>query len=483
MLLASIFLAVLAQSLASPTPVTVPASPVPSPLGTITAVLTGGAYSAHKTRTIFDILYSCLGIIFLCTYMSIHHNIPDQNHSWARKTALKVRTMLYAVLAPEVVIMWALRQRILAGEMANSAWGKERKWTRTHGFFLQMGGLMLEIEKGKKYEVILGGQTSRLSTLSEARVENIPRIRQKEIADHGKGDILAKAIVVLQTSWFVVQCIARHVEGLVLTELELVTLAFAALNVITYVLWWDKPLNVEYPIYIDKEGNRVDGPEDIEEEAWYVKLWNLITGKSSWKVLGSCGHGASISQGVRKDFETGDASKILWKEAVEKPFAAIFGPLMEMTNVQWHRAATSVHPFYAAWLDGEQHRLLFVYASAIGVLFGGIHLIGWNYPSLTTTELWLWRSCSLVVTVIPAIITISWPLKIDWWRKQHSAAAGWYSSDPLVHCVLWFLVIRVGSPLYIAARIAIIFLAFFSLRRLPESAYKDIDWSDFIPHI
>ncbi|KAI9459826.1 hypothetical protein F5148DRAFT_961686, partial [Russula earlei] len=51
-----------------------------------------------------------------------------------------------------------------------------------------------------------------------------------------------KSLVVLQTGWFVTQCIARGAQDPSITELELVTVAFASLNFVMCLLWWDKPL-------------------------------------------------------------------------------------------------------------------------------------------------------------------------------------------------------------------------------------------------
>ncbi|KAF8659476.1 hypothetical protein AX16_001843 [Volvariella volvacea WC 439] len=470
MFLAGMFLAALARSLASPVPDAASSNAIPSPLCVVTAALSAGACDPNKRRTIFDILYSCLGVIFLCTYISIHHNIPDQNDSSGRKMWLKVRTMLYAMLAPEVVIMWALRQRIMAGKIA----GRQRGWTRTHGFFVQMGGLMLEVEE-KQYQVVTWDTVFRPTGFyaGSDEVTKIPIIRKKEIQDRGKGDLLSKAIVVLQTSWFVVQCIARRVEGLLLTELELVTLAFAALNVMTYILWWDKPLNIEYPIYFDREGKRVDGPEEQEEAAWYQKLWNLVTGNRSRE--GGSEENVGLLKADQEGAEKGSTVKATWWQTIKKPFELIFGPLLEMTNVERAERTTSVHPFYAAVLDGDQHRLAYFFASVIGVVFGGIHLVGWNFDFLTTTELWLWRASSLVLTVTPAIITISWPLYVDWYNVS--------ADDAFIDRLLWFLVARIGTPLYVAARAVILFLAFFTLRDLSDSAYQNVRWSNFIPHI
>ncbi|KIM44812.1 hypothetical protein M413DRAFT_66772, partial [Hebeloma cylindrosporum] len=69
-------------------------------------------------------------------------------------------------------------------------------------------------------------------------------ITEEEIADRSKGDYLSKTIVLFQMTWFIGQCIARGAYGLTVTELELVTVAFASLTGVTYYLWWDKPLDV-----------------------------------------------------------------------------------------------------------------------------------------------------------------------------------------------------------------------------------------------
>ncbi|KAF8641312.1 hypothetical protein AX16_010091 [Volvariella volvacea WC 439] len=258
MFLAGLFLAAFVRSLASPVPVTVPGNAIPSPICVVAAAITAAQCDPTRTRTIFDILYSCIGVILLCTYISIHHNMPDQGDSWAAVVWSKLRTTLYALIAPEMVMTWAIRQWIMARRIARD--NEDRRWTETHGFFIQMGGLVRCVTKDENttYKVLHAPHDPQ----DKASWEDIkiPRIPEKEIQDHGKGDLLAKAIVVIQTTWFVVQCIARKAQGLALTEIELVTLAFAALNVITYALWWNKPLNVGYPIYFKEDGERVDGP-------------------------------------------------------------------------------------------------------------------------------------------------------------------------------------------------------------------------------
>ena len=73
---------------------------------------------------------------------------------------------------------------------------------------------------------------------------------EAEIKDRGKRDWLAKSLVLLQTSWFVTQCIARGIKHLPVTHLEIVTLAYAAMNFVIYIFWWNKPLNVNRTVRV-----------------------------------------------------------------------------------------------------------------------------------------------------------------------------------------------------------------------------------------
>ena len=58
-----------------------------------------------------------------------------------------------------------------------------------------------------------------------------------ETKDRGKSNWLAKylKLVILQTSWFVIQCIAHAIEYLPVTHLKVMTLAYAAMNFIIYI--------------------------------------------------------------------------------------------------------------------------------------------------------------------------------------------------------------------------------------------------------
>src|SRR5271156_1131736 len=66
-----------------------------------------------------------------------------------------------------------------------------------------------------------------------------------------KSDKLAKALVCLQVSWLIIQAIARRIEELPITLLELNTIAQVWITLVLYGLWWCKPQDIAESIEID----------------------------------------------------------------------------------------------------------------------------------------------------------------------------------------------------------------------------------------
>jgi hypothetical protein len=114
-----------------------------------------------------------------------------------------------------------------------------------------MGGFTLHDERGTPLRIL---EPIELENLSEAGKIEWPSITEKQIQDRSKGDYLSKGIVLMQTSWFITQCIVRGANWLEVTELEVATLAFAAMTGVTYFLWWNKPFDVRcsVPMYLLK---------------------------------------------------------------------------------------------------------------------------------------------------------------------------------------------------------------------------------------
>lgn len=75
----------------------------------------------------------------------------------------------------------------------------------------------------------------------------LPNLSREQIQDKSKADPLIKTLVCLQATWFCVQCIGRIASSLPLGLIELNTFAHALCTLLIYLLWWDKPVEIEQP--------------------------------------------------------------------------------------------------------------------------------------------------------------------------------------------------------------------------------------------
>ncbi|KAJ3503531.1 hypothetical protein NLJ89_g8391 [Agrocybe chaxingu] len=136
--------------------------------------------------------------------------------------------MGYVLLVPEMVILWVAHQYCGAKEIVDKY--KDLRWSRTHAFFLLMGCSQLP-EIGVPIRTLTVKEFDEL--YSAGRI-NWPKITKEEIEDKSKADAFTKGVVLMQTGWFVLQCITRGAYKLAVTELEVVTLALAALTAVIY---------------------------------------------------------------------------------------------------------------------------------------------------------------------------------------------------------------------------------------------------------
>ena len=79
---------------------------------------------ADAGRTVWDILWSCLATTFAVTWVSVHPNVPFLEETSWMVLKRRVFLMVLALLAPEVMIMWAFKQwrgAVMMKEMVNKA--------------------------------------------------------------------------------------------------------------------------------------------------------------------------------------------------------------------------------------------------------------------------------------------------------------------------------------------------------------------------
>ena len=89
------------------------------------------------SRTIWNIIWSCLATIFSCTWVAVHPNIPRPKQReakncfqiWIQNPLLSFaehRLLLFicALLVPEYVLAWAIRQYLTARKIARENKGE-----------------------------------------------------------------------------------------------------------------------------------------------------------------------------------------------------------------------------------------------------------------------------------------------------------------------------------------------------------------------
>ncbi|KAI2619668.1 hypothetical protein GGR54DRAFT_123665 [Hypoxylon sp. NC1633] len=141
---------------------------------------------------------------------------------------------------------------------------KPQGWTMTQGFYAQMGGFVLDTTGDHLDQSIredlrnsLPGARTTLSvhyfcnlmryefTTKDWIIADALKISRQDISDKSKASGLAKTLVCFQALWFCIQCFARVSQNLPITLLELNSFAHSACALLVYILWWEKPLDVE----------------------------------------------------------------------------------------------------------------------------------------------------------------------------------------------------------------------------------------------
>ncbi|KAF4616278.1 hypothetical protein D9613_008780 [Agrocybe pediades] len=423
-------------------------------------------------RSVWDIVWGCLATLLACAWVSVHPNMPKRGESSIKVTARRLELMIWTIIAPELIITWAMQQWSGARRLAKKY--QKYNWTKTHGHFLQMCGFLL-VDEDNTEQILTPWNLEWFSTQG---MVDVPEIPESEIKDRSKGDIFSKTMVLGQTTWFVVQCIARIMQGLVLTQLELVTLALAALHAFMFFLWLHKPLAARSPITVRLRMIRKikraveDSPETIEHDttSFWAKLFHYFTAQKDHIFK------TSPSDNLRP-FKRTYAFIMLPTLVILLPiirFADIAGQLFRGRTLTSEGDIT----FFAE--RPIQFKSVFLTSGtsfSVAVIFGAIHCAGWYFHFHTPTDAWLWRISSAVTTATPLLAAMVFGVP---WLMVILSIQSRYTVKILHYVKLAFLF---TIPFYIVARLILLGEALAGMRNLPPSALAAVKWSDFFPHI
>ncbi|KAF9564173.1 hypothetical protein CPC08DRAFT_705518 [Agrocybe pediades] len=481
------------------------------------------------TRTIIDIVWNCLATIFLCTWVSIHPNLPPPADGKIRGAWRRVVLMLWALLAPEMIIMWSFRQWFYARRLTKMY--KDRNWSMVHSFLLIMGGFALH-----RGEENLGTVTySTFIQLEKEEQIDFPAIGSEEIEDKSKGDGLSKLIVIMQTGWFIIQVIARGAQKLAITELEVATMALCSLNAMMYFFWWYKPLNVKcrIPVYLKptsdyvfvsklKNARVIDDPEHYEKVIARA-LDQDEQGQPSKNALHTLAsrfndvkHAiqrrlmfsertdfyrffSDLKRNLRNDYEQRNIVifiplsifRIVTFIVIQFAFVLLFTVIVPAGWIMlgigknsnfWREREGMTHlpAFYSPQSENRaessrEGSIAFLVFSLSAIMFGGLHCIAWHFNFPTHAESVIWRVLSLYITTIPVSALLCAAL-------QALLSLGGKATEDLS---IWVFAgtFSLVTGLYLPVRMVLLVESFITLRALPANAFLNVDWNNFIPHL
>jgi len=157
-------------------------------------------------------------------------------------------------------------------------------------------------------------------------------------------------------------------------------------------------------------------------------------------------------------------------------FTAVFGIVTTSTI---RAGASHVPSFYAPTTKSDRWCRMVVFA-IFGVIFGGIHCIGWYFQYPSQSEQTLWRATSTAITVIPLIVA-----PIDFLLATRLRTRDINSCEKFERTTLLTLdlVMTILLFIYVPARLSLIAQALVLLRNQPSTALVAVDWTKYVPHL
>ena len=174
----------------------------------------------------------------------------------------------------------------------------------------------------------------------------LPFISEADIQDKSKASWFSKTLASIQILWFTLQLTGRAAQHLPAAPLETFTLAIVACTVISYALWWKKPLDVDTPMII----------KDAAIDYYFQTC-------SEYSRHIGCEHRNDVDALVDRRKEN-------------------LSPL-----TLWHR----------------DHAL---FMSTVSLVFGACHILAWNWVFPTPVEQLLWRVASVGSAVMPILFCV-----------------------------------------------------------------------------
>lgn len=371
--------------------------------------------------------------------------------------------MIIAIVIPEFLLGFAAGQF----ESAYKAVDDFKKsgypdWTMQQAFFADMGGFVLYPKDSTPFPV----NNRHIQWLVVNGFMGIPPVTTRKIWDRSKADHLIKTIVCVQICWLMITVVARVIQKIAVTTLELATVSIVVCTIATFFCWLHKPADVRTPIELHIDSSTADiliAGGDAASKPYRMTPLDFVDNL-----------GPSYSQNC--------AAFVGVRSGPQKR------PLPRFTNDRFPH------------VRGLRQVLLVT----ITLFSDGIHIFGWNFQFPTRVEQIVWRVAGLQMFITAAF----------WWGAELFAGLHRDRTWGLLRTMLInpshvkdFKRARAQRPprpqqtpetfplpwecgfgvlmllLYFAARAYVLAEMFAGLREQPLSAYICVNWSAFLPHV
>lgn len=451
-------------------------------------ITTVGWIPQPEGRGTFGLLCNCVFAIFLCLWTAYHPDIELMKERDSRGLKWFKRCFRSSVflLCPGWLAAEAAKQYAQAKELTARLQSMGyAEWEITHSFYGYMNGFIAEDVDGNWRDL----DFSRIEDLQEIDRGSIPSLT--EIKDKSKADCIAKFIVCCQILFLAPQCITRAAQGLPISTLEVATLGYAAVSLMAYVYWWEKPYCVQGKIRLYR--NLGVRPFPVAEYQPPTSLIGQLICKieSLGPAVDSMTAPISTVGGMRRHLQRVDMSEDLEYTATYDP-AGLAEAQKCVSWSEWHTTewpSLSTYPPEEYNSINDASRLQRYLSSAFysmidssalltaNLVFALIHVSAWQFTFPTTTEHVLWRCfslCPLVLIVLLVVVRAGEELI----TTAPGAQVSLKRSRLAFRTMFWIFVILLSC-----SRMYLFIEMFAALRRTSPGIYQSVTWTRYLPSI
>ena len=279
-------------------------------------------------------------------------------------------------------------------------------------------------------------------------------ITEEYILDRAASSSLSKALLFVQVAWFCTNCASRRFQGLPLSLLEVSTAAHALCTLLTYFVWWSKPINVAAPTLMrEREAQEVYALLKCSHEE-YDRALDIAKKSAAGGSLAPSGPHESA-----KIVLAANALQHLLPTPERPPLQSGF---KKPHNILHPGKLRNKSPSEAFWRT--------ITGVISPIFYGLVHFLAWSDNFPTPLERLLWRVSSIVVTCSGLVVVFA-----AW-------ANTWvftFTTPTTLRNNMFIVIITVHT-------LASGFLSVESFRQLfflGPAAYQLPSWSNYWPHL